>query len=102
MQNALDGADAQRAGLAIRRAEFVVHLVLDDQELLRVVHEPGSGVAQAKAWMAPVDEFGAEFVFERGDPVRDGRLRETHFFRGARDAPQAGDPNEGFDELQIH
>ena len=69
VQDAFDGADTQRKGMLVGRAQFILEFALQDKKPIGVIQEARPGVAQPEAGLAPVEQLHAEFFFQRGDPV---------------------------------
>ena len=69
MQDAFYGANAQRKGMLVGRAQFILEFPLQNKQSIGIVQEARPGVAQPEAGLAPVEQLHAEFFFQRGDPV---------------------------------
>ena len=102
VENRLDRAEAQRETGDAVAAQLVFEVVLQGQQAFRVGQEAFAGAGEPEQPVAPVEQRRADFLLEHGDAAGDRGLGEEQFFCRAADALQAGDPDEGFDEAQIH
>ena len=81
-----------------RRSELVLEFALQRQQTIGIDQKAGSRVAEPEPGMASIEQLGAEFLFQRGDPAGNRRLRQAQLFRAAGDALEASDPDESFDK----
>ena len=81
--------------LALRMQEGALHLLGGADEAL-------ARAGELRAGRAPVEQLGADRLFERRDAAADRRMIELEPLRGGDELPAAGDGEEDADVVPIH
>ncbi|MNN70258.1 hypothetical protein D3C81_1860990 [compost metagenome] len=101
MHDGFDDADAHFARDQRRRGIGRIHVAAQFQHALGVHEQVAPGKGQADFTRVAVEQTRAEVLLQRGDAVRDGRLRDVQLVGRRAKAAQPRSPDKRFEKTGI-
>lgn len=102
MHDRFDHADADHAGVNLLVGHVVLHLAHQLDHALGIHQRLAAVRGQRHFARAAVEQAHAEILLQRGDAARHRRLRGVQALGGQAEIFQLGEPDEGFEETDVH